>query len=266
MKSKATRKTVSGAVRAAGKATKRTAAAATVSATRKQLLLAERAGTRNVDGRIYESIFNAVMSHRLPPGTKITEQSLCELFRVSRTIVRKVLQRLAHEQIIDLRLNRGATVASPTPQETHEIFAARRVVEAAIVPLVVAQATPPQLARLRKHIRSEHAALDAGDRSTWIRLTGEFHLELAEVAGNRILARFLSQLVSRCSLIIALYDSPISVPCADGEHEQLLEVIAARDAARALKLMDQHLLAIEQRLQLDERTDAIDLAEILTYA
>jgi DNA-binding GntR family transcriptional regulator len=237
-----------------------------VSATRKQLLLAERAGTRNVDGRIYESIFNAVMSHRLPPGTKITEQSLCELFRVSRTIVRKVLQRLAHEQIIDLRLNRGATVASPTPQETHEIFAARRVVEAAIVPLVVAQATPPQLARLRKHIRSEHAALDAGDRSTWIRLTGEFHLELAEVAGNRILARFLSQLVSRCSLIIALYDSPISVPCADGEHEQLLEVIAARDAARALKLMDQHLLAIEQRLQLDERTDAIDLAEILTYA
>jgi DNA-binding GntR family transcriptional regulator len=239
---------------------------ATANATRRKPQLVERGGGRNADGRIYESIFNAVMSHRLPPSTKITEQSLCELFKVSRTIVRKVLQRLAHEQIIELRLNRGATVASPTPQETHEIFAARRVVEAAIVPLVVARATPSNLARLRKHLRSEHDALDAGDRSTWIRLTGEFHLELAEVAGNRILARFLSQLVSRCSLIIALYDSPISVPCADGEHEQLLAVIAARDTARAVKLMDQHLLAIEQRLQLDERTDAIDLAQILADA
>ena len=265
MKSKVARKAVGGAVRAAGKATKRPPAS-TANALRKKPPATERGGGRNVDARIYESIFNAVMSHRLPPGTKITEQSLCELFKVSRTTVRKVLQRLAHEQIIELRLNRGAAVASPTPQETHEIFAARRVVEAAIVPLVVAQATPPQLARLRKHIRSEHAALDSGDRSTWIRLTGEFHLELAEVAGNRILARFLSQLVSRCSLIIALYDSPISVPCADGEHEQLLEVISARDTPRALKLMDQHLLAIEQRLQLDERSGAIDLAQILADA
>jgi DNA-binding GntR family transcriptional regulator len=265
MKSKEARRAVSSAVRAAGKATKRSAAS-TANSPPKKPLAAERAGGRNVDGRIYDSIFNAVMSHRLPPGTKITEQSLCELFKVSRTIVRKVLQRLAHEQIIELRLNRGATIASPTPQETHEIFAARRVVEAAIVPLAVAQATPAQLARLRRHIRSEHAALEAGDRSTWIRLTGEFHLELAEVAGNRILARFLSQLVSRCSLIIALYDSPISVPCADGEHEQLLVVIGSRDTARALKLMDQHLLAIEHRLRLDERTDAIDLARILADA
>jgi DNA-binding GntR family transcriptional regulator len=216
------------------------------------------------DQKIYDSLFDAVMSHRLPPGTKITEASLCELFKVSRTIVRKVLQRLAHENIIELKPNRGASVASPSPQETHEIFAARRVIEAAIVPLVVERAGAAQLSKLRRHVKSEHAALDGGDRSRWIRLTGQFHLELAEVAGNRILARVLAELVSRCSLIIALYDSPASLPCADGEHEQLIEVIADRNVARAIKLMDQHLLAIERRLQLENRRDAIDLAEILS--
>jgi DNA-binding GntR family transcriptional regulator len=249
-------------VRAAARGAKRIAVE--TAATRRAGRAAASGKAAGADERIYESVFNAVMSHRLPPGTKITEQSLCELFRVSRTTVRKVLQRLAHENIISLTPNRGASVASPTPSETHEIFAARRVVEAAIVPLVVQRATAAQLMKLRRHIRSEHAALASGDRSSWIRLTGEFHLELAEVSGNRILSRFLSELVSRCSLIIALYDSPVGVPCADGEHEQLLEVIAAGDTARALKLMDQHLLAIERRLQLEQHGDAIDLAEILT--
>jgi DNA-binding GntR family transcriptional regulator len=265
MKSGESRKAATRSARVVGKISKQTAVS-TARAGRNLTPAAVRVVGPGADTRIYDAIFNAVMSHRLPPGTKITEQSLCEVFKVSRTTVRKVLQRLAHEYIIELRPNRGASVASPSPHETHEIFAARRVVEAAIMPLVVARATPAQLTRLRRHIRSEHAALDSGDRSTWIRLTGEFHLELAEVAGNRVLGRFLSELVSRCSLIIALYDSPVSVPCADGEHEQLVAVIAARDSARAIRLMDQHLLAIERRLQLDERRDAIDLAEILIEA
>lgn len=262
MKSGSNGRKVAGAVAGGVRASKRAVKSIERSG-RKSGQGAGRGTTAGADQRIYDALFNAVMSHRLPPGTKITEQSLCEVFRVSRTIVRKVLQRLAHERILDLRPNRGASVASPSPQETHEIFAARRIVESAMMPLAVASATPAQLARLRRHIRSEHTALDSGDRSTWIRLTGEFHLELAEVAANRILARFLSELVSRCSLIIALYDSPASVPCPDGEHEELVEVIAMRDSARAVKLMDRHLLAIERRLQLEEKRDAIDLADIL---
>src|SRR5450631_1162238 len=92
-----------------------------------------RRKTTGVDQRIYDAVYGAVMRHRLPPGTKLTEASLCELFHVSRTIVRKALLRLAHEHILELRHNRGAVVASPSPQDTREIFAARRAIEAAIV-------------------------------------------------------------------------------------------------------------------------------------
>lgn len=220
-------------------------------------------GTAGTDRRIYDSVFTAVMSQRLAPGTKLTEATFCDLFKVSRTIVRKALQRLAHEHIVELRPNRGAVVARPTPQETREIFVARRAVEAAVVPLAVERATRAQITRLRQLVREEDAALHRGDRADWIRLGGEFHLLLAEVAGNKVLLRYLTELVSRCSLIIALYESPGSIPCASDEHNELIDLIAAGETRRAVDRMGQHLLAIERKLRLKDEEDAIDLAQIL---
>ena len=222
-----------------------------------------RRKTTGVDQRIYDSVYGAVMRHRLPPGTKLTEASLCELFHVSRTLVRKALLRLAHDHILELRHNRGAVVASPSPQDTREIFAARRAIEAAIVPLVVERAGKADIGRLRQHVRDEHAAFDKGDRSTWIHLTGAFHLALADLAGNAVLRRYLGELVSRCSLIIALYDPPQRAFCDNHEHDGLIDALAKGNAGAAVQLMDRHLRMIEEGLRLDELPQEINLAEIL---
>jgi DNA-binding GntR family transcriptional regulator len=222
--------------------------------------------TTGVDKRIYDAVYSAVMRHQLPPGTKLTEASLCELFHVSRTIVRKALLRLAHEHILELRHNRGAVVASPSPGETREIFAARRGVEAAIVPLVIERAGKADLARLRQHIRDEHAAFDKGDRSKWIRLTGEFHLALADVAGNGVLRRYLGELVSRCSLIIALYAPLQQSFCDNQEHDGLIDAIARGNTGEAVRMMNKHLRVIEDALQLADQALEINLADILVDA
>ena len=78
-------------------------------------------GLSEMESRIYHSVFDSVMNQRIAPGTKLPEQALCELFSVNRATVRKVLQRLAHDHIVDLRPNRGAVVAAPTPEETRQI-------------------------------------------------------------------------------------------------------------------------------------------------
>lgn len=220
-------------------------------------------GMAGIDKKIHDAVFNAVMSQRLPPGTKLTEAHFCELFKVSRTIVRKALQRLAHAHIVVLKPNHGATVASPTPDETREIFAARRGVEAAIIPLAIARSNKAQIARLRKMARDEHAAFESGDRASWISMGGAFHIALAELAGNSILQRFLSELVSRCSLIIALYEVPGSVTCSHDDHDRLIDAIATGDVTAARALMEQHLLAIEAKLNLNDDAEKIDLATIL---
>ncbi len=212
---------------------------------------------------IHDSVLAAVMAHRLPPGTKLTEASLCDIFGVSRTIVRMSLQRLAHERVVELQPNRGACVASPSPQETREIFAARRALEAAILPQAIERCTPAHIARLRRHVRDEHAAQRRADRFTWIQLTGEFHIAIARIAGNASLTRFLSELVTRGSLIVALYDPLDKVGCTDDEHAALVDLIERGDVAKAVKEMDRHLLAIESGLDLEESHEDIDLARIL---
>ncbi|AMP12524.1 GntR family transcriptional regulator [Collimonas pratensis] len=223
-------------------------------------------GSGVVDQKIYDSVLKAVMSQRLPPGTKLTEASLCELFAVSRTIVRKAIQRLAHDHILELRPNRGAIIAQPTPQETREIFAARRAIEAIIVPLAAQHATRAQIARLRQIVKEEHASFHSGDHAKWIRLGGEFHILLSETAGNPVLTRFMRELVSRCSLIIALYQAPNKTACPNHEHEHLIDAIAAGEVKAAMRMMDQHLLDIENALLLSDDEHEVNLAEILDLA
>jgi DNA-binding GntR family transcriptional regulator len=220
-------------------------------------------GTLAVDLRIYRAVVNAIMSHRLPPGTHLGEADFCELYQVSRTTVRKALQRLAHDHVIELRPNRGAVIASPTPDEARDIFAARRAVERELVPLVIRNATPASLQQIRAALEAEDQARRNGDRAGWIRLGGEFHLLLAELAGNQVLQRFMAELVSRCSLIIALYESPSNGMCENNEHKTLMTLIEKRKVAEATALIEHHLLEIEARLRLGEPDRKLNLAEAL---
>ncbi|WP_229507128.1 GntR family transcriptional regulator [Pseudoduganella rivuli] len=222
-------------------------------------------GTTAVDLRIYRAVVNAVMSHKLPPGTHLGETDFCELYKVSRTTVRKALQRLAHDHIIELRPNRGAVIASPSPEEAREIFAARRAIEREIVPLAIRNASvnAASLQRIHEAMAEEDAARRSGDRANWIRMGGEFHLLLAELAGNRVLQRYMSELVSRCSLIIALYESPGAHMCENDEHRHLVSLIEEGKCEQAVALIEHHLLEIEGRLRLGVVSRKVKLADAL---
>jgi len=220
-------------------------------------------GEQPLDGRIYDSIYRAVMTQRLKPGTRLPEARLCELFGVSRTLVRKALLRLAHEHIVELRPNKGAVVASPTPEETGEVFTARRAVEGAIVPLVSARATPADIERLRTMLDTEHEALHRGQHADWAQSAGNFHLALAELSGNRVLAGFLSELMTRCSLIVALYQAPGDSQCEHEEHARLVDLIASGKGAEAASLMDAHLDALERRIRFVPEAPEPDLGDLL---
>lgn len=168
----------------------------------------------DVETRIYRAVFDSVMSQRLTPGTKLTETSLCSLFGVSRSVVRKVLQRLAHDHIVQLRPNRGAIVAVPTPEETRQIFEARRALEAAIVQLVALHATAADLNALRQQLAQEHQAMHRYGQPDWARLASGFHMRLAALCRNPILERYLVETISRCSLIVALHEPPATQPAS----------------------------------------------------
>jgi DNA-binding GntR family transcriptional regulator len=220
-------------------------------------------GLSDSESRIYHSVFDSVMNQRIAPGTKLPEQALCELFSAKRATVRKVLQRLAHDHIVDLRLNRGAVVAAPTPEETRQIFEARRLLEATIVPLVAQRISKSEIASLRKQLRDEHAAIHRADQPAWARLASSFHLRLAELSGNAILHGYLHELVSRCSLIVALYEPPGNAACEHDEHARIVDHIENGEPGKAVRVMNEHLLDLERRICLDKPQAEKSLAQML---
>jgi DNA-binding GntR family transcriptional regulator len=213
---------------------------------------------------IHAKIYDAIVEQLLPPGTKLGEEALCEIFGSSRTLIRRVLHRLAGEQVVELWPHRGAFVARPSVEEAREVFEARRVLEAAVIAHLAGALSPTDAERLRRHVAKERQAQTAGNRRRLIRRSGEFHLLLAELAGNRAIAMFLRELVSRTSLIIAVYEAPGESCCPIDEHAEVIEMLANRRAKAASQAMLAHLSGIEQRLRLDrlpERT--VDLREVL---
>jgi DNA-binding GntR family transcriptional regulator len=99
-----------------------------------------------------------VLEHRLPPGTKLVEDRLAELFDTSRAQVRDVLAGLADEGVVSAIPNRGACIASPTPEETREVFEARRLIEPALVRRFMARRDEAAAATLRALLRGEEPA------------------------------------------------------------------------------------------------------------
>ena len=212
-----------------------------------------------------QALRQAIIEQALPPGTKLPEDELGARFGMSRTLVRAALAQLQSEGLVDAPPRRTATTAKPTLEEAREVFEVRRTLEREVVRLVIARWRPEFGAELEGHVRKEETARKAGEAPVSIRLAGEFHIKLGEMAGNGLLRRYLGEVVSRCSLILALYGRPHSADCAVNEHREIVAALRGRNAEAAIAVMDHHLGAVEHRALLDQDRDGqFDLGAVLS--
>ncbi len=215
------------------------------------------------DAAIVDRVVAAVMEQKLAAGAKLPEAALCEAFDCSRTQIRRVLVVLAERGVATLHANRGAFIASPDAEEARNVFEARRAIERSVVLAAASRIDAATLEALRRNVGAGGAAEARGDRSESIRLSGQFHLGLAEAAGNAVLTRFLEDLVARTSLIIGLYGSRATRSCSEDEHDALLAALAKRDGPRAAELMDRHLAHVEHLLDIRDAVEPpADIREV----
>ena len=213
---------------------------------------------------VYESLKRAVLSHQLAPGTKLPEDELATIYSVSRTVIRTALQALAHDRLARLEPNRGAFVARPSKDEAREVFEARALIEPRAAALAAERANPADENRLRLHLLEERRAIEEGRDSDAIMLSARFHVAIAEIAQHSILCEFITELVSRSSLIISLYWDRHDTICERHAHHALLDAIVGHQAEKASTLMTSHLVDLLSGLDLTlgERTPR-RLADIL---
>jgi len=196
------------------------------------------------------------------PGTKLAEQKLADIFKVSRTLVRQALNQLSRDRLVTLTPARGAFVAEPSVEEAQQVFEVRQMLECAMITKLAKTITPAQVAQLRKHLKDEVEALKITDVPGRTRLLADFHVILARMQGNDVLAQLLTDLLSRSSLISLMYQSSHSAAESHTEHEAIVEALDKRDAKAAVKLLGSHLGNVESNLRLKPRVD--DLAKVLS--
>lgn len=207
---------------------------------------------------IRDRLRDAIIDRRLAPGAKLTEHEVGALLDVSRTVARSALQMLSFEGLVRFERHRGAFVATPSAEEARQVFAARRLVEPGIVVAACARASAVDVAELRRHLANEAVLMaerGPSARRAEIRASGDFHLVLAAISGNAVLARFMEELVARSSLVIALYGRSGASSCGHGEHIAIVDALEAGAAARAAELVVHHIDHIETDLDLGAGVD-----------
>lgn len=222
------------------------------------------ASVASEENRVQQRLTEAIYEHRIPPGTKLPEADLCRILSTSRGTLRKALDRLADEELVEQVPNRGAFVASPSIEATRDVYALRRILEAGVVRSLAGCDCQPWINKVRLQIGEEREANRLGDTSRYIRLAGKFHLDLAAATGNQALSLHLKRVVAQTSLMTALYDVPGTNSCSVHEHLEILDAIEAGKLEDAERLMEDHLNGCERQLRLgDEPQPAVDLSQAL---
>ncbi len=212
---------------------------------------------------IVDALTKAIVEHRLHPGTKLAEQKLADHFGVSRTLIRQALFQLVQKRLIRMEPARGAFVATPSSEEARQVFAVRRMLELEMTRNFVRHVTPAQIKSLKDHVAEEKAAVSRGDVPGRTDLLVDFHVRMAELMGNEVLAQMLGELISRCALITLMYQSSNAAEHSAEEHAEILKAIIAKDEKLAIKLMDEHLRHVEEGLALDRKVPSNDIAMAL---
>jgi DNA-binding GntR family transcriptional regulator len=210
-------------------------------------------GLHEVEAATATRIVEAITERRLMPGTKLVEDEIARIFGVSRERIRRILLVLSQHGILDIEPNRGAFVAVPTAADRRHAFEMRALIERHVVTTLCQQ--PPAVrasmcAALRAHIDEETAAGVSRNRALQIKLSGDFHLKLASMAGNSLMLKTLRESMTRMSLALATQHPLMAdLDCSINEHLPLVDAIEQGQAGEAVRLMDEHLEHVEQHLR-----------------
>lgn len=204
--------------------------------------------TKTTDEQMYQMLFRAIHEHYLKPDTHLPEDELAKSFNVSRTRVRKILQRLIYEQLVVQLPNRGCFVASMDKPQVNEIFTTRKILELGVIDLLNLPLNDAQVTSLTKLCDAEMTALRKAEYGLANKLSGDFHIQIAKFTENVTLITLIEQLIARTSLAIAMYSNPTTMQCDNHCHFDLIKHLQQTDKTLLKTEMAQHLDELAQQL------------------
>lgn len=191
---------------------------------------------------LYNQLKQKIISFELYPGTRVTEQTLAEMFGVSRTPIRQVLQRLEIEGFLTIRSKQGCFIRALDVDELMEYYEARIAIEQLIVEAAVTNMSDKEVEQMMLIWQSDaHDAelaqgIDLGEKDE------SFHVGLALASNKPVLATILKNINHRIRVIRRLdLNSDNRSQRTYKEHFEILQHIKDRDVSKAKNAMKRHI-------------------------
>lgn len=200
-----------------------------------------------LENAAYKKIKEAILTRKLLPGSKLSEPALAQQLNISRTPIRAAIRRLVTEGLAKSETNQGAHVVTPSPKEIQEVLFMRETLEPVGARLAAANITDADGEYLNNLIESEQKAFDEKDLKTYIEVNDRFHLKIANLSGNRLLAQTITNFLTRYDVFLALFDPIYELRDEEMqsmlEHRLLVNSLAEQNGIAAECAMRYHLIS-----------------------
>ncbi|MCK2025646.1 GntR family transcriptional regulator [Microbacterium sp. SSW1-47] len=204
--------------------------------------LAQRhgAGYRSVGAMAYDIIRDAILDGTLPPGMKLRQETLAESIGISRLPIRSALIQLEADGLVVFHARRGAMVRALSTEEAGEVYHLRMLLEKEALRLAMAEITPERVERLRELAKT---ADDISEGGEFVEARTAFYATLYDAQARPLLWEMIEQLRLKLGrYVLGWRLGPAG--SHDHSHTELVDVVAAGDAKKALGVLEAHLTQV----------------------
>ena len=197
----------------------------------------------NISDQIVDLLRRAIVAGEFPPGTPLRENELAEKFEVSRHPVRKALQQLTLEGVLEAKPNCGVTVAAESTEHVAPLLIPMRVqLELYALQRLTPEILKEQRSEWNKILRQMREAADEKDEQSLLSLDADFHQRLLIAAGMKDHIPLWLAIYGRMRGYYLLAERQLeNLSFVPFLHEKLLESFLGNDREQAKRNLQSHL-------------------------
>ncbi|WP_375259707.1 GntR family transcriptional regulator [Citreimonas sp.] len=196
--------------------------------------------------QVFETLYSAVVSLKLPPGAKVSEAEIAKQLDVSRQPVRDAFFRLSKLGFLLIRPQRATLVSRISERAVLNAAFVRTAIEAECTRLATERRTDEDIARLRANLQRQEQALGVEDAGVFHGLDDAFHRMICTIAGHAHAWDLIQEQKAQMDRVRFLTLSEKRRRDVRAEHGVIVDAIASGDPDEAERLMRTHLADIRR--------------------
>lgn len=193
--------------------------------------------------QVFHTIREGILSGKYGKNEELKENTIGEELGVSRTPVREALRQLELEGLVNIIPNKGAFVVGLSAEDIRDIYEIRSVLEGLCAKRAAERATPEQLEALEEIMCLSDFQVQRKHYDQLVELDNRFHEQLYSASSSKMLEHVLSDFHHYVERVrrVTLRDPKRSVR-SNEEHRQILDALKEKDAVKAEKLANHHMM------------------------